>query len=97
MSNQFGAGEAKSVQVLRAGVQGKSLGQRKDMAVVGMEGPCIPGLRGVCHGGQACEEGQSEKGLQMYLRRTEERVEGDQRPGLTAVEVPQEHVLQCPT
>lgn len=86
------------MQVLRAGVQGKSLGQRKDMAVVGMEGPCIPGLRGVCHGGQACEEGrQSEKGLQMYLRRTEERIEGDQRPGFTAVEVPQEHVLQCPT
>lgn len=33
----------------------------------------------------------------MYLRRTEETVEGDQRSGLTAVEVPQEHVLQCPT
>lgn len=37
MSNQFVHGRRQVVQVLRAGVQGQGLGQRKDMAMVGME------------------------------------------------------------
>lgn len=43
LSNQS-TGKAMLVQILRAGIQGQGLGQRKDMAVVGMEGTLNPWL-----------------------------------------------------